>query len=258
MMTRLRRLSRLALFRLARLRPARVTIDRPDAAACQGRDIGLVITTRDRPDYLRPMLDHLSRSELHRTIVAIVDDASTAGETRRLIRDLTLGSTPIVRLFRTPYRGYGVDESLRAGWDLLAGEYGCRLLANLDPDVIMKPDWLTRLVEVFHRERARQGPVIVTGFNARQHAILAETGDVCRKSSIGGLNMLFDAGLYAEVVRPSLRYDPLGEVGWDWYVVSRMRERGYPLLCLRPSAVQHIGAVGRFSRPDAHDVADDY
>ena len=257
MITRLRRAGRLVHYRLSRMRPSRVTIIRPDGAA-SGREIGLAIATYNRPDYLRRMLEHLARSALDNTIVAVVDDASSSEETTRLIRDLSLGPTPVVRIFRSRRRGYGVHEALRDAWDVLADEYGCRLLANVDADTVMKPEWLARLVAVFRRERARQGPLIVTGFNARQHGVIAEAGDFCVKSSIGGLNMLFDADLYSEVIRPNLRYEPMGEVGWDWYVVTRMRERGYPLLCVRPSVVQHIGAVGRFSHTGSHDVADDY
>lgn len=244
--------------RVARLRPSRLTIIAPADAAPGAFDVGLVIATYNRPEYLRRTLDHLARSVLDRTIVAIVDDASASAETRRLVRECCLGSTPIVRLFRTRRRGYAVDEALRDGWDLLADQYGCPLLANLDPDTIMKPGWLQQLVAIFRRERARQGQLILTAFNSRQHPTLSEAGDHCVKGSIGGLNMMFDRDLYRDLVRPNLLYEPMAEVGWDWYVVAAMRARGYPFLALRPSLIQHIGEVGRFSRPDCHDVADDY
>jgi len=258
MIARFRRVTRLLLYRLARLRPTPVTVIRPEGVVPRRFDIGLVITTWNRPLYLRRTLEHLAHSVLTNTIVAIVDDASSSAETRQLVRDLSLGATPVVKVFRLRRRGYAVHEALRDGWDLLAHEYGCRLLANVDPDTIMKPDWLQRLVEVCDRESARQGPLIITGFNSREHDTIREAGDYCVKSSIGGLNMLFDAALYRDVVRPSLQYEPMSEVGWDWYVVASMRARGYPFLCLRPSVVQHIGEVGRFSRPERHDVADDY
>ncbi len=259
MMNRLRRIQRLVHHRLARLRPATRTIIAPEGAAPGRYEVGLAIAAYNRPEYLRRMLEHLERSVLDHTIVAIVDDASASADTRQLIRDLSLGSTPIVKIFRTRRRGYAVHEALRDAWDVLADEYGCRLLANVDSDTIMKPEWLQRLVEVFRRERARQGPLIVTGFNSRQHHEIMETAaDYRRKSSIGGLNMLFDAGLYRQVVRPGLQYEPMSQVGWDWYVVGRMRALGYPLLSLTPSVVQHIGVVGQFSRVGAYDVADDY
>jgi Glycosyl transferase family 2 len=257
--SRLRRLGRLVHYRVARLRPSRVTVIPPHGDAQPGPfDVGLVIATYNRPEYLRRTLDHLAHSSLDGTIVAIVDDASSSAETRQIVRECALGQTPIVKIFRTRRRGYAVHEALQDGWDLLANQYGCRLLANVDPDTIMKPDWLQRLVTVFRRERALQGPLILTAFHSRQHPTLSEADDVRVKSSIGGLNMMFDRELYSDLVRPNLVYEPMSEVGWDWYVVAAMRARGYPFLCLRPSLVQHIGEVGRFSRPDSHDVADDY
>jgi len=257
--SRLRRLGRLVQYRVARLRASRVTVIPPHGDAHPGHfEVGLVIVTYNRPDYLRRTLDHLAQSRLDRTIVAIVDDASSSAETRQLVRDCSLGQTPIVKLFRTQRRGYAIHEALQDGWDLLANQYGCPLLANVDPDTIMKPHWLQQLVAVYRRERARQGQLILTAFNSRQHPTVSEAGDVCVKASIGGLNMLFDRDLYTDLVRPNLVYEPMSEVGWDWYVVSAMRARGYPFLSLRPSLVQHIGEVGRFSRPNSHDVADDY
>ncbi len=259
MMNRLRRIRRLVSYRLAQLRAAKRTIIKPEGAVPGGYEIGLVIATYNRPDYCRRMLESLERSVLDNTIVAIVDDASSSADTRQLIRGFSLGSTPVVKIFRTPRRGYAVHEALRDAWDVLANEYGCPLLANVDSDTIMKPEWLQRLVELFRRERARQGPLIVTGFNSHQHNEIVETAeDYYRKSAFGGLNMLFDADLYREVVRPSLRYEPMFQVGWDWHVMGQMQARGYPLLCVRPSVVQHIGAAGQFSRPGKYDVADDY
>jgi len=257
-MNRLLRIGQWMSKRLSLLRPMTVTIVRPDVASLGARTIGLAIATYNRPEYVRRMFEHLRQSSLDDAIVAVIDDASSSAETRQLIHDLSLGSTPIVRIFRTRRRGFAVDETLRFAWDLLAGEYGCTLLGNIDSDTIMKPAWLQRLVEVFRRERARQGPLIMTGFNSPTHSVLAEAGDYCLKSSLGGLNMLFDADLYREVVRPNMRYDPMSQTGWDLHVVNRTRELGYPLLCLRPSVIQHIGVVGRFSSAGSYDVADDY
>jgi cellulose synthase/poly-beta-1,6-N-acetylglucosamine synthase-like glycosyltransferase len=258
MMIRLRQIQRRLQDRLVRLRPSKTTIIRPEGAAPGSFQIGLVIPAHNRPEYLGRMLEHLAASVLDNAIVAIVDDASSSAATRDLIRHVSLGDVPVVRVFRTPHRGYSVHEALRDGWDLLAGEYKCRLLVNLDSDTVMKPEWLQRLVTVFRRERAAQGPLIVTGFNTRQHGVISDAPDFRVKSSIGGLNMCFDAELYRAVVRPNLRYEAASEVGWDWYVVREMRARGYPFLCVRPSVIQHVGIVGRFSRPDSHDVADDY
>lgn len=257
-MSWLGRMSRLAHHRLAQLRPSLHTVIRPANAVPGQYRIGLAITAYNRPQYLRRMLDHLRASVLNDTIVAIVDDASTSPETRQLVRDLSLASTPVVKIFRERRRGFAVHEALRDAWDLLVDEYHCPLVTNLDSDVIMKPEWLERVTTLFLRERARLGPLIVTGFHSRDTPIISEEGDYCIKLAVGGPHMFFDASLYRDVVRPNLRYEPTTEVGWDHFVVDQMYALGYPLLAVRPSVVQHIGAVGRFSSPEKYDVADDY
>jgi hypothetical protein len=67
------------------------------------------------------------------------------------------------------------------------------------------------------------------------------------KESIGGVNVLFEADLFDSLIAPNLRYEEPLQIGWDWLVVRAVVQKGYPLLCTKPSVVQHIGRVGRFS-----------
>lgn len=239
--------------------PVPCEVVRPAAPPATWPGTGLVVTTFDRPEVLERSLASLGASALEGAVLAIVDDASADPRTRRLIDGFAPPGVPVFRVYKQERRGFGVHESLRIGWDLLRGECGCARLANLDGDTLVKPDWLARLGSLFERERARRGPLIATGFHAGSHGVLEEGPDLRVKASVGGINLYFDAALYDEVVRPNLRWDPVREVGWDWHVVGAMRARGLPLLCTRPSVVQHIGLVGRFSGPRAGcDVAPDF
>lgn len=259
MRSRVERVLRVVRHTWARCRPMRRVVVRPDIRPDGSRTVGVVVTVRDRPEYFGPMLEHLAHSALDRAIVAVVDDASRSAQVRHLCASWTPPGVPVVGIRRTVRRLFSVDEALRDGWDLLADEYGCTTLCNIDADTIMKPDWLERLVGVFMRERPRRGPLILTGFNSGAHADILEHGkDLVRKRTIGGVNMCFDVELYRTLVRHHLRYDPSTQVGWDWHVVNAMLERDYPLLCLRPSVIQHVGAHGQFSRPEQYDVAIDY
>jgi glycosyltransferase involved in cell wall biosynthesis len=47
--------------------------------------IGLLITTFNRPEYLRQTLESLKRADLHNAQIFIVDDCSRDNETLRLI-----------------------------------------------------------------------------------------------------------------------------------------------------------------------------
>jgi glycosyltransferase involved in cell wall biosynthesis len=231
-------------------------------------EVGLVVTTFNRPGYLARMLESLRRSELTAVSLAIVDDGSTRARTRRLVEDFDVPGVEVSRIFRSrkprnpllhvpvirrrlfKNRHFTVHEALREGWDhLLRIHPGVRALVNLDADVLVHPCWLPRLRELFERERSRRGPLILTGFDAPRHAVIEEHRDFVRKETVGGINLMFCPELYRELVRPSL------ELYWDDSLSRASRARGVPLLCCRPSVIQHIGARGQFSRPDTYDRA---
>jgi hypothetical protein len=211
--------------------------------------IGLVICTFNRPELLRATLASLETTTLPtNTVVALVDDGSTDLETRQLIHAFALDTCPVHKIYRVAHDGFGVHDSLRIGWDYLHERYGLSYFVNLDSDTVLRREWLVKSLELFQRERARRGPLLVTGFHTTRHPIVEVAADHYRKASCGGVHMLFDGTLYEEVIRPSLRQDADPDHGWDWQVVDAMRSRGYPCLCTRPSVLQHIGMYGQYSR----------
>lgn len=215
--------------------------------------VGLVITTYNRPRLTARCFRSLRRSHLGDTAVVVVDDGSDDHRTRQLVAGLEFPDVPIIKAFRRRHEGFNVHESLRLGWELLLDRYHCRYLANLDADVVVKADWLRRVLALFQAQRPLRGPLLVTGFNAHTHPVFVEESDYRIKASIGGLQTLFDPALYQEVIRPHLR------VNWDDHVVAVMRVRGYPLLCTKPSVVQHLGRTGHYSNLSAgYDVAYDF
>lgn len=258
--------------------------------------VGLVLTARDRFRYLAATLDDLGRCDLRDTTVMLVDDGSLWPRVRRILDNFTPPGLPVRRITRPPAAGstlprllesalwsrfalrgsiyrhrarlarlpvvgvlfdhgrfFTVHEALRSGFDaLLASDSSLRILVNIDSDVRLNPLWLPRLRALFERERERRGPLIATSFHAPAHPVLEDFPDYRVKQSIGGVNMLFDTELYRRVVRPSL--EPL----WDWRVVERMRHLGHPMICARPSGVQHVGTRGHFSAPGMTDTAPDF
>lgn len=223
------------------------------------REIGLVITTFNRPWYTWRTFRQLRQSLIgNNTAIAVVDDASTSPLTVALINGLSIGNAPLTKIMNRDSTGFNVHRSLRKGWDYLLEHHDCRYLCNIDPDVVMKPGWLDSLQALHQRERARQGQLIVTGFDAHTHPVTEVHEDYSLKKSVGGLNMFFDAALYHEIVRPNLKYDDQSKIGWDWCVVEAMQECGYSLLCTRPSMLQHIGKTGKFSSRSHYDRAEDF
>ncbi len=215
--------------------------------------IGVVVTSYERPAYVRATLRSLARTEFTTpTSIVLVDDGSRCRTTLRLLAEFRLEGADVFKIFRPRLTDFGVNDCLRIGWDFLLQECGCRYLANLDSDVLVTPDWLTRLSDLYRRQRT-QGPLLVTGFNTLRHPVHRQHADYCEKASCGGINLFFDADFYQEIIR-----DSLADYGWDWEVVRALQARGYPLLCSTPSVVQHIGKDGYHSDSGVFDRACDF
>jgi glycosyltransferase involved in cell wall biosynthesis len=234
--------------------------------------VGIVVTAFNRPLSLLRTLHDLRRSALSDAIVVVVDDGSVDLVTPAIVESFTIPGVRVMSLLRPRKRWraatyllpvvgrfyrdlttFTVHEALRDGYDaLLAAAPELDVLVNIDSDVRLRRDWLTTLRGLFERERAARGPLILTGFHAPNHPIVEVHADHVVKQSVGGVNLLFDVETYRDVVRPHLR------LHWDWHVTAEMARRGLPLLCSRPSVVQHAGRRGRFSRPLRFDQADDF
>lgn len=236
-----------------------MTVETIPAASTRQYAIGLVVTTYNRPWYAWRTLRCLRRSLQGSDVaVAVVDDASSSAATLRVVRSFASGPLPVATLLKKQRQGFDVHNSLKLGWDYLHRQHGCRYLVNIDSDVLSKPGWLETLKALFERERRRRGPLLLTGFNTPNHPVLETHEDYCIKKSFGGINTFFDRALYEETVRPNLVFNKEENWGWDWYVVKALREASYPMLCSRPSVVQHIGRLGQWSRWRHYDKAVDY
>ena len=222
-------------------------------------EVGLVISTYNRPYYLWKTLRCLKKT-LHarNVVIVVVDDASKSRITLNLISRLARSNLAVTTIIKQEHEGCGIRDSLRTGWDFLLKNHSPRYLCNIDSDVLMKPGWLEKIQNLYICQRALLGPLLVTGFNADNHPVLEEREDYVIKETIGGLNMFFDVDFYQETIRPNLFFDAGNQPGWDWKVVHAIHKKGYPILCTRPSVLQHIGRYGFFSRPSHYDQASDY
>jgi len=159
---------------------------------------------------------------------------------------------PTIKIFKKRHTNMG--DSLRVGWDLLSDVLGCNFLSCLDADTMVKEDWMERLLRL-HRcfENKMHHPYyIVSGFNTRNHPIVAEHDHYYLKESIGGLNMFFHRRIYN-----NLRHG-LNSIYWDSGFVHRIRAMRGKLICTKPSVVQHIGKLGIWSGDHGYDFADDF
>jgi LmbE family N-acetylglucosaminyl deacetylase/GT2 family glycosyltransferase len=102
-----------------------------------------VISTWNKLDVVRENLDSLRAQTLPFESIVVVDNASTDGTAAALAREY-----PEVRLVVTPNSDYGACETFNIGF----ASATTPLVAILDDDVTLPPDWLERATERLQAE----------------------------------------------------------------------------------------------------------
>jgi len=206
--------------------------------------IGLVITTYNRPDYLKRTIDSLSHSFFPAgSEIYIIDDNSNA-QTKQIIKSCNIG----VKTIKTYNpKNKGMFYGLKTGFTYFY-ESGFDIISNIDSDAIVKPYWLIILNQLL-----KEFPEsIISGFNAHQHHFVLETfNKYYVKNSIGGINLFFNRNL-CPFILPYLTSNQ-----WDWELSAGMRERKISLIVTKPSVIDHIGGESSLGHKGA-DVAKDF
>ena len=222
----------------------------------------LIVTTYNRPKYLRECLDSLKRLNTAPDILLISDDNSTDEETIELINTFSLNSSRIVyNLSPINKKIYG---SLKDACTLAINN-GAELLINLDSDAIVRNDFIEKIKDVCSRFPDQ----IVTGFNCKtknnngteRHPILFDSGeDWNTKRSVGGVNMAFNVATYKKYIEPALSRCIANKGNWDAMACINSMNDNKPIVCIQPSIVQHIGVNSSMGHglEEKPDTADDF
>ena len=226
--------------------------------------VGLVITLYNRPAYLARTLRSLERSDLGDTVVMLVDDASDDPDTLRLVEAFNHPQAPVIKARRVAFspdypRPHTISQNLLFGWSYLAGRCRPTYLSNLDADMVVKRDWLRRLVTTHRLIAAQDTRFMLTGFNTLDHYVVRAYAGFYEKLSLGGANLFFRVEDLVSVVQISRVYsDDLTVMTWDWSLVRRLAGESYRFYAARPSVAQHIGGRGVNSDEFRYDFALDY
>lgn len=217
--------------------------------------IGIVLSAFNRPEFLcqtlRDLQDRPFGPNIHVELV-IIDDCCDP-EAERLIDTFHLHDILIIRV-RLP-RNCGIANALSFGWGLLLNR-DCDYLCNIDSDVLLKSNWIKTLYDTYHSARKSLDTenIVVTGFNANNHPIIKKHRTFYVKKSIGGINLFFPTKMYKKYICSSLNDGN----HWDWSLVKILNRNKFPMVCTKPSVIQHIGINGLNSDPDCYDFADDF
>jgi len=128
-------------------------------------------------------------------------------------------------------------KSLTDGYDWLY-DNGYDILCNLDPDVLVKPNWLSESVNLVQM----YPDSIISAFNSKNLDCVNETFATHYFKSCGtGIHYCFTRNTYIEI-RPVLKED--GNA-----LEEHMRSIGLFFVSTKPSLIQHVGFDADFA-PD--------
>lgn len=197
--------------------------------------INILVTTYNRPNYLKQCLDSLTRADMTEDVrIFIIDDNSTNEETIRLIHNYR---HPVahVQVF-TNQEKKGIKGSLMTGHNYTPdADYHI----NLDPDAIVRTDFISVIMDL----HARFPDHLITGFccdtlnadGSIRHKIIEQGEDWNKKASVGGINMGFTTTQYFDWIQPAL-HTPIQN--WDH---EASKNAGNGIICPNISVIQHIG-----------------
>jgi glycosyltransferase involved in cell wall biosynthesis len=221
-------------------------------------NIGIVITTYNRPALLKKTLQDFDKTELPDNIeqgcVIIIDDASQDLETIKIINEYKLtfpANWSLIKIFHST--NGGMYTSLNEGFDLLTSK-GFETLCNLDGDILLKTYWLKAIVRLYDKFKHEN---IITGFNFNPQLVIEKynhTDDgYMLKMATGGINYIFSKENYYKYVRPAFEYKNF----WDSHVSDNHFKDKKMFVCASPSVIQHhIDINDKTKNPDI--IATDY
>lgn len=207
--------------------------------------LALIITTYNRHDLLKQCLDSLAVSDLSKVHhVLFIDDNSSDVRTRTLVAEWNC-SVPVFTF--TNKENKGIKHSLRLGYEHSFYYSECDLAINLDPDAIVKPDWINTLLSL----KQSHPNHIISGFNCNhpKNPVISQGDNYVLRQHCNGINMLIDKQQYETIIKPAL----LRDGNWDFNSTNKL-----PFVISKPSVVQHIGANNSTMGHAGGDVACDF
>lgn len=216
-------------------------------------DTCIVIPCYNRKDYIEKTFDSLTQTGLESAMIIIIDDASN-NDVFEFIKNYHFKDIPVIKLCK--YKNSGMYSSFVIGFDI-AVDNNMKYLITLDSDTIHKKDWLQKIKKLYTDYIHLYDPLLITGFNTRNHQTLNKNNDFVMKNTIGGINMLFDKDMYVKDIRNIFINS---KNGWDWAVANlyKIDKNKTHILCTVPSVIQHIGSNGLNSKNNRYDKAIDF
>lgn len=212
--------------------------------------VAILLTTYNRPEYLKTTIDSLNKADLSDVDVLVVDDRSTDHDTINLIQQFK-------HIINDSNRS--IRYSLLTGFNHLF-DIGYEVVINLDSDVLVRNDFVSVLLNLHNKFPNK----LITGFNCNtlslhghvRHHVVSSGDGYNVKKSVGGVNMLVTKDTYNKFVKPALERTLLEGGNWD----NEACKLTDGVICAVPSVIQHIGYNSSMGHTGVEppDVADDF
>jgi len=232
-------------------------IDKNISSSKLSKEIGIILPTYNRPEYLKLTLESIKMSDLTNSILILVDDYSQDDRTLEMLLDFEIDNVPIIKIFKN--KNCNMYHSLKLGWRILK-KMGCKYICNIDSDTLVRPDWLKTLKNVYidyvndNKTNNKHVLPLVTGFNttSNNHTNIVETDNYYQKLTVGGINLFFESS-YVDIFSRFMT-----DRMWDYNLSYYCNKNNIPMICTKPSVVQHIGYSGLNANSSNFDYAYDF
>lgn len=226
--------------------------------------IALLLTTFNRPSYLKDCLKSLMNSDLWLLdTVLIVDDKSTDYETIQLINTFIkeaaekFDKVEFVAAFSK--ENGGIKKSLLYGYELLFKTHTD--IVNLDPDAVVANIWLHKIIEA----KNQYPEMMISGFHCNtlnrdgsvRHKVLYTEKNYSFRKTVGGISLYINKTQYYNWVKPALE----GPGNWDERACLNSAAESIPICVTVPSVISHVGeysAMGHHLGGEPEDQSDDF
>lgn len=214
---------------------------------------GIIITVKERPEYLTRCLFSLRKADLTDCVILIVDDCSEDKSVWAIIEEFNIPGVEIIK--KRHHSNVGVAFSIKLAMDELIDK--CDMFMTLDGDTIVAKNFVSKILAL-----PKDG--VSTGFNTlvknlkqqQRHPIVLETENYYIKKSLGGVNVCFSKDVYYKYIQPSL----LNRSHWDWEMCRKLEAARVNIYCVKTSVVQHIGRNSAMGHGviEEYDYAEDF
>jgi glycosyltransferase involved in cell wall biosynthesis len=211
--------------------------------------MNFILTTYNRPDYLRKSLYSLKASPFTKDdTLWIFDDASDDGEAIDLINCFKLPRAKDVHLFRTK-KNVGCDINSYHALTAVYSHTKDPFIFMAETDGVYIPGWLPFLKRAYKLAKDSDDIGMISLFNTPSHPVKEEYDkDFDIKKSLGGFASLIDC---RDLKSINPNKNPFN---WDWEFQQNYNKNKLKLLCSKKTYVQHIGAHGTHSKGSGHDI----